>query len=99
MAHLILDPSIDVAKMSYSLLFRAAQRWTEHLVVEAGVDTSSETAKFEMPSELIQVLEFALQPEDSAEPVSTANQAMHRATNLRLLLEYFRIPARLDNCV
>ncbi|KAL5521576.1 hypothetical protein ACEPAF_2324 [Sanghuangporus sanghuang] len=70
MAHLILDPSSEVAKMSYSLLFKAAQKWTEYLVVEAGVDTSSETAKYEIPVELVRVLESALQPDDSTEPVS-----------------------------
>ncbi|KAL5514390.1 hypothetical protein ACEPAG_2478 [Sanghuangporus baumii] len=68
MAHLILDPSSEVAKMSYSLLFKAAQKWTEYLVVEAGVDTSSETAKYEIPEELVRVLESALQPDDSIEP-------------------------------
>ena len=70
MAHLILDPSPEVAKMSYSLLYQAAQKRTEHLVVEAGVDTSSETAKYDIPSELLQVLDAALQLDDSTEPVN-----------------------------
>ena len=81
MAHLLLDPSPEVAKIAYSLLKFAARKWTEYLVVEAGVDTSEET-KFEIPEELLQVLTLSLEPDDKDEIVSnvafgyhTSNQA------------------------
>ena len=68
MAHLLLDPSPEVAKIVYSLLKLAARKWTEFLVVEAGVDTS-EMTKFEIPMELLQVLSVALEPNDKDEIV------------------------------
>lgn len=71
MCHLLLDSSTIVQKMAYSLLQQAAKKRTEYLVVEAGVDTSGE-AKFELPPELLEILERALErdSEGQAEPVS-----------------------------
>ncbi|KAI5116021.1 hypothetical protein M0805_005027, partial [Coniferiporia weirii] len=65
MAHLLLDPSPEVAKMAYTLLRGAAKKRTEYLVVEAGVDTSTETTKYELPDELLQVLQLALELKDN----------------------------------
>ncbi|KAK7439775.1 hypothetical protein VKT23_017349 [Stygiomarasmius scandens] len=59
MCHLLLDPSADVQKMAYQLLQQAAKKWTEHLVVEAGVDTE-ETVKVELPDELMVILQQSL---------------------------------------
>jgi len=59
MCHLLLDPSADVQKMAYQLLQQAAKKWTEHLVVEAGVDTE-ETVKVEVPDELMIILQQSL---------------------------------------
>lgn len=56
MAHLLTDPSPELAKMAYALLQDAAAKRTEYLVVEAGVD-NSEDAKFELPVELLQILQ------------------------------------------
>ena len=56
MCHLLLDPSPAIKKMSYSLLHQAAKPRTEYLIIEAGVDSSSET-KLELPSELLSVVE------------------------------------------
>ncbi|KAH8103214.1 hypothetical protein DFH11DRAFT_1521251 [Phellopilus nigrolimitatus] len=69
MAHLLLDPSPEIAKMVYALLHAASKKRTEYLVVEAGVDTSTETAKYELPAELLQVVQTALILQgDQAEP-------------------------------
>ena len=59
MVHLILEPSAEIAKIAYALLFRTAWKRTEYLVVEAAVDTSSEGVKFELPAELIHLLQDA----------------------------------------
>ena len=56
MCHLMTDRSVDVQKMSHQLLQQAAIRRTEHLVVEAGVDTDNTTA-IELPTELVGLLQ------------------------------------------
>lgn len=56
MCHLLTDNSPDVQRMSYHLLQSAASKFTEHLVVEAGVDTEG-TVKSELPEELLAILQ------------------------------------------
>lgn len=63
MVHLLLDPSPELAKTAYGLLQGAAAKHTEYLVVEAGVDVS-EDAKFELPKELLLVLQQSLESDD-----------------------------------
>ncbi|EJD05481.1 uncharacterized protein FOMMEDRAFT_103536 [Fomitiporia mediterranea MF3/22] len=72
MVHLILDPSPEVAKMAYEPLFRAARKRTEYLVVEAAVETSNEMSSYEIPPELLQVLQDALEPDDGSDPKTFA---------------------------
>ncbi|KIK18819.1 hypothetical protein PISMIDRAFT_14102 [Pisolithus microcarpus 441] len=55
MCHLLADNSPEVQKMGYHLLQSAASKFTEHLVIEAGVDTEG-TFKCELPEELLAVL-------------------------------------------
>lgn len=55
MCHLITDPSLEVQKTAYRILQTAAQKRTEHLVIEAGVDTES-TFKAQLPSELLDIV-------------------------------------------
>ncbi|KAI6007012.1 hypothetical protein EDD15DRAFT_2153315 [Pisolithus albus] len=55
MCHLLADKSPEVQKMGYHLLQSAASKFTEHLVIEAGVDTEG-TFKCELPEELLAVL-------------------------------------------
>ena len=68
MVHILLDSSPDVQKMAYSMLQVAAQKRTEHLVIEAGVDTSAE-ANFELPEEVIAIIQNSLNIEEDT-PVS-----------------------------
>ncbi|KAL0570451.1 hypothetical protein V5O48_011508 [Marasmius crinis-equi] len=56
MCHLLMDSSVDVQKMAYGLLRQAAKKRTEHLVVEAGVDTEDKF-KAELPHELLVALQ------------------------------------------
>ena len=56
MSHLLFDPSTSVQKMAYELLREAAQKRTEHLVIEAGVDTESIVRSL-LPLELISLLQ------------------------------------------
>ncbi len=58
MCHLLLDPSVSVQKMAYSLLQQAAGPRTEFVVVEAGVDSGTDS-KPELPEELLQVIRTA----------------------------------------
>ncbi|KIY45151.1 hypothetical protein FISHEDRAFT_49914 [Fistulina hepatica ATCC 64428] len=59
MCHLVWDNSGVVQSMAYHFLQMAAKRRTEHLVIEAGVDTES-VFKAELPMELMEMLQ--LQP-------------------------------------
>jgi hypothetical protein len=68
MVHLLLDTSPEVQKLAYPMLQNAAQKRTEYLVVEAGVELS-ENAKFELPSELLHVVQTTLEVKDEVEPV------------------------------
>ncbi|KXN85569.1 E3 ubiquitin-protein ligase listerin [Leucoagaricus sp. SymC.cos] len=56
MCHLVTDHSLEVQKMGYGILRAAAKKRTEHLVVEAGVDTES-TFKATLPSELLDIVQ------------------------------------------
>ena len=59
MSHLLFDPSTSVQKMAYELLREAAHKRTEHLVIEAGVDTESIVRSL-LPLELISLLQQTL---------------------------------------
>ncbi|KAF9477335.1 hypothetical protein BDN70DRAFT_881303 [Pholiota conissans] len=56
MCHLIEDPSVPVQKMAYQLLKAAAQKRTEHFVIEAGVDTEA-VVQATLPLELLEILQ------------------------------------------
>ncbi|EEB98781.1 hypothetical protein MPER_01656, partial [Moniliophthora perniciosa FA553] len=66
MCHLLSDPSVDVQKMAYQLLQQAAKKHTEHLVIEAGVDTEDKF-KAELPPELVVILQQSLNVDYSEE--------------------------------
>ena len=59
MSHLLSDPSIDNQKMAYQMLQQAAATRTEHLVVEAGVD-SEKMSTIELPHELMAMLQVSV---------------------------------------
>ncbi|KAF9003444.1 hypothetical protein BDQ17DRAFT_1425395 [Cyathus striatus] len=67
MCHLIVDPSPSVQKMAYKLLQSAAQKRTEYIVIEAGVDSES-PINVELPRELLDIIQhdinFNLADED-----------------------------------
>ncbi|OBZ77520.1 E3 ubiquitin-protein ligase listerin [Grifola frondosa] len=66
MCHLLLESSVDVQRMAYQLLHEAAKKYTEHLVLEAAVDSEG-TMKSELPPELIDILQRSLNHEDGIE--------------------------------
>lgn len=66
MCHLIEDPSVPVQKMAYQLLKVAAQKRTEHFVIEAGVDTEA-TVKALLPIELLNVIQRDIHYSHTAE--------------------------------
>ena len=66
MTHLILDPSTEVQKMAYQFLQGAAKKRTEHLVIEAGVDTEG-TARADLPLEILEILQRNIRPGETIE--------------------------------
>lgn len=68
MCHLLLDASEAVPKMSYKILQSSATKYTEHLVLEASVE--SETAvPLGLPVELVQLLQSSLPDEEASDGV------------------------------
>lgn len=63
--HLLSDPSTSVQKISYGILREAAKRYTEHLIIEAGVDLE-EQVKCELPGELVSFLQNSVDLHDPA---------------------------------
>lgn len=55
MCPLLTDPATGVQKAAYALLQKAAQKHTERLVIEAGVDADA-PVQGALPDELIEVL-------------------------------------------
>lgn len=68
MCHIITDPSDTVQRMAYKMLKESAVKYTEYLVLEAGVDSEAEV-KLELPLELIELLQMSLSDEDAEDPV------------------------------
>jgi len=66
MCHNIADSSIDVQKMAYHFLHEAARKYTEHMVIEAAVD-SEIMMKPELPLELIDILQRTFNYDDGLE--------------------------------
>jgi hypothetical protein len=59
--------------MAYDLLREAAHKRTEHLVIEAGVDTESVVESL-LPSELVTLLQQSLEIIDSEEDLSSVRR-------------------------
>lgn len=59
MCHLLSDSSIHNQKMAYQVLQQAAVTRTEHLVVEAGID-SQNMITMELPRELVDLLQSSV---------------------------------------
>jgi LTN1 family HEAT repeat region len=64
MCHLLTDASVDNQKMAYQMLQRAAVTRTEHLVVEAGVD-SENIITTDLPRELVALLQSSVNLDDT----------------------------------
>ncbi|KAF4581811.1 hypothetical protein EYR40_002829 [Pleurotus pulmonarius] len=63
MTHLLDDGSCEVQKLAYQLLHKAAKKHTEHLVIEAGVDSDG-VVKAELPAELLDILGIEISAPD-----------------------------------
>lgn len=83
--------------MAYELLREAAHNYTEHLVVEAGVDTES-VVKSLLPWELVSLLQQSLEIVDIEEdPSSVRLGSCCWSTSINLAAENVRVLARLDD--
>jgi hypothetical protein len=87
MSHLILDSSTDVQKMAYQFLQGAARKRTEHLVIEAGVDTE-DTFKAELPLEILGILQRTIIPSEEAR--LEQEEQVRIIEQFRYLLLYFQ---------
>lgn len=76
MCHLVTDHSLEVQKNAYNILQMAARKRTEHLVIEAGVDTES-NVKATLPLELLDIIQrhvnFTNIDDEDEEQVSASN--------------------------
>ncbi|KAF5380135.1 hypothetical protein D9615_006188 [Tricholomella constricta] len=59
MAHLVMDPSVDVQKMAYQFLEIAAKKRTEYFVIEAGVNSEAAVTA-NLPQELLEILQHTI---------------------------------------
>lgn len=97
MSYLLFDPSTNVQQMAYELLREAAHKRTEHLVIEAGVDTES-VVKSVLPWELVSLLQQSLDIVDVEEdPSSVSHGRRYQSIFINLAAENVRIVAWLDD--
>ncbi|KZT28004.1 hypothetical protein NEOLEDRAFT_1059411 [Neolentinus lepideus HHB14362 ss-1] len=67
MCRLLLSTSPEAQKMAYQLLQESSRKYTENLVIEAGVDTEA-NVQCELPAELIDILQRGICDEDDYLP-------------------------------
>jgi hypothetical protein len=97
MSYLLFDPSTRVQQMAYELLREAAHKRTEHLVIEAGVDTES-VVKSVLPWELVLLLQQSLDIVDIEEDLSSVSRGRRRQSiSINPATENVRILAWLDD--
>ena len=97
MSYLIFDPSTSVQQMAYELLREAAHKRTEHLVIEAGVDTES-VVKSVLPWELVSLLQQSLDIVDIEEDLSSVSRRRRcQSISINPATENVRIVAWLDD--
>ena len=81
MCHLLQDSDTNVQLTSYPVIKEAAKKQTEHLVLEAAVDTES-SMKFEIPAELFQMLQDAVDLDVELEEDEEGNLRKPGVSNL-----------------
>lgn len=96
MVHVLGDPDVSILRMVYPLLQTAAKKRTEHVVIEAGVDTN-EDAKFELPVELLELVQTMLDNQASGFDGLVCRIFSLISFNLTVAAEYVWVPAGLDD--
>lgn len=76
MCHLIMDASADVQRMAYQLLYESARKYTEHMVIEAAVDSEAAMSPA-LPEELIGILQQYLDLDGNIERNNQVNRVHH----------------------
>lgn len=71
-----MDHSQSVQQMAYHMLREAAEKHTEHVVIEAAVDTEAEV-KPELPPELIDILHRTIEQAEEADDSSSQVSLRH----------------------
>ncbi|KAF9818038.1 hypothetical protein IEO21_02999 [Rhodonia placenta] len=83
MCHVITDTSADVQRMAYQCLHEAAKKYTEHIVIEAAVE-SEDPVKPELPVELLDILQRSIYSDDGMEATSQETSGYFLAWMLAL---------------
>jgi hypothetical protein len=97
MSYLLFDSSTSVQQMAYELLREAAYKRTEHLVIEAGVDTESIVRSL-LPWELVSLLQQSLDIIDVEEDSSSVRRAScYSLISIEPAAENVRLLACLDD--
>lgn len=97
MSYLLFDPSTSVQQMAYEILREAAHKRTEHLVIEAGVDTES-VVRSTLPWELVSLLQQSLDIVDVEEDSSSVRRgSCCSLIFIKPAAENIRLPAWLDD--
>ena len=78
MCHLVTDSSVIVQKMAYHMLHEAAAKRTEHIVVEAAMDSEVNSSP-ELPIELVLLLQQGMLQEDETEVNPVRKCGNHRS--------------------
>ncbi|KAG6811117.1 hypothetical protein H0H92_008917 [Tricholoma furcatifolium] len=97
MCHLVTDPSIEVQKAAYRFLAIAAQKRTEYLVIEAGVDSEG-TVDTQLPQGLLHILQQSNVIEDvtlESSSLKVRSSYIEQLRNLDVIVAYF-IPTILS---
>lgn len=87
MCHLVMDTGTEVQKKAYMLLQQAAYKRTQHLVVEAAVDTEN-TFKAELPPELLSILQQTINFDD-AEPLEHTDNVFGYLLSWMIVFDLF----------
>ncbi len=98
MTHLLDDGSCEVQKLAYQLLHKAAKKHTEHLVIEAGVDSDG-VLKAELPGELLDILGIEVSAPDRDGHSAVSHGALRPCLRAQSAAARLHALTGMDGCV
>lgn len=95
MCHLLLSDSFVAQQMAFSIIQPATQKFTEHVVIEAAIETSDETT-IDLPIELLEVIRKALETDDLQQDNVSLEKHSYIVCQLAFTLEFVCLSPRMD---